>query len=74
MDDKDGKQRVMVKYIHQNNPEVTIHPKNSNFKQAMAITNSVIKNLKKKNQLKIFKEDIGKNIQLGTLKKLSKEE
>ena len=53
---------------------MTFHPKNLNFKHAVAMTNSVIKNLKKKNQLDIFKEEIEKKIRLGTMEKVSKEE
>ena len=39
----------------------------------MAKTNGGIKILKRENQLNIFKEEIEKKIQLGTLEKLSKE-
>ena len=71
---KNDKQGILAKYIYQNDLNITFHPQNSNFKHAIAMTNSMIKNLKKKNQLNMFKEDIDKKIQLGTLEKLIKEE
>ena len=71
---KNDNQRIMIKYIYQNDPNIKFHPQNLNFKHAIAMTNSVIKNLKKKNQLNMFKEEIEKKIQLGTLEKLIKEE
>ena len=55
----------MVKFMYQNHSKVTFYPKNSNFKQAIAITNSVIKNSKKTNQINMFKEVIEKKIQFG---------
>ena len=73
-DDKNGKQRVRVKHIYQNDPEVTFHPRNSNFKQAIDMTNNVIKHLKKKIQLIMFEDEIEKKIELGTQEKLSKNE
>ena len=60
--------------MYENDPESVFHPKNSNFRQALAMPNGVIKNLKRKNQLNIFEEDIENKIQSGTLEKLSKEE
>ena len=68
MDGKDGKQRVLVKHLYQNDPEIGLNPKNSKFKQAVAITNEVIKNLD------LFKEENEKKIQLGNLDELSKKE
>ena len=74
MDCEDEKKRVMVKYIYQNDLEFTFHPRNSNFKQAIAMTSSGIKHLKKKNQLNMFKDEIEKKMLLGALEKLSKDE
>ena len=71
---KDGKKRVMVKYIYQNDLEVTFHPRNSNFKHAIAMTNNAIMHLKMKNQLNVFKDKIGKKIEMGKLEKFNMDE
>ena len=63
-----------MKDNHQNDPEITFHPNNSNFQQAVMMTNNVIKQLKKNNQLELFNAEIQNKICIGTLKKVEKEE
>ena len=69
-----GTYRVKVNYLYKHNPHVVFAPQNSNYKQAVAMSQNVIRHLKRKNQLEVFQEDINKKIELGTLAEVSDDE
>ena len=52
-DDKSGF-RVKVSYLYDNDPNIVFAPENSNFDQALKMSQRVIHQLKKKGQLKVF--------------------
>ena len=56
----DGAYRVKVSYLYQHNPHVVFAPQNSNYKQAVAMGQNIIRQLKKKNQLEVFQDEINK--------------
>ena len=74
VEDGAGGYRAKVTYLYQKKPEGVFAPQNSNYKQAVAMSQNMIRQLKKKNQLDMFKEEIQKTIELGTLKKVSSDE
>ena len=74
VDDGNGAYRVKVIYLYQHNPHVVFAPQNSDYKQAMALNQTVIRQLKRKNQLEVFQKEINKKIELGTLLEVSDQE
>ena len=49
-------------------------PQNTNYSQALAMSRQVIQQLKRKNQLEVFQEEINKKIPLGILVEVSDQE
>ena len=58
-DDKGG-YRVKVSYLYNNDPHVVFAPENTNFNQALIMSKKVIHQLKRKEQLKMFQQEINK--------------
>ena len=74
VDDGNGAYRVKLAHLYQHNPHAVFAPQNSNYKQAVAMSQTVIRQLKRKIQLEVFQEEINKNIELGTLVEVSDQE
>ena len=49
LEDGNGSYRVKVSYLYNHNPHVIFAPQNSNFKQALAMSQRVTQQLKRKN-------------------------
>ena len=65
---------MQVKYLYRHDPHETFKPENSNLEEAKRRTDSLIKKLKKEGKMEGFKEQIASKIELGTLRKVPKEE